>query len=131
RLDSCAEACRDQRTTPPLELTADEINGLISTSPDLQELKGKLYVMIEGDQLKGLICVPMEDLGLPVFRGRYLNGTGTFKLSFHDGFLRINPETLLAKGKPLPEVYMEKIRKTNLAHELNTNPRAAAALGRL
>jgi hypothetical protein len=87
--------------------------------------------MFEGNQLKGLISVRMEDLGLPVFHGRYLNGTATFKLSFNDGFLRINPDMVLAKGRPLPAVYMDKIRKTNLAHDLNANPRAAAALQRL
>jgi hypothetical protein len=132
RVDAFRSAIREQSATAPLELTADEINALIANDPDLQELKGKLYVIIDGDQLKGQISIRMEDLGLPLFKERYFNGTGTFKLTFRDGILRITPETLLAKGgRPIPPTYMEPVRKTNLAHDLNTNPRAVTALEKL
>jgi hypothetical protein len=35
------------------------------------------------------------------------------------------------KDRPIPEVYMEQIRKQNLAESINNDPRAAAALDRL
>src|SRR6266404_3546892 len=85
RIERFREAVRQRQPAAPLALTANEINALIATDPDLKELKGKLYVTIEGGQLKGRISVPMEQVGLPVFRGRYLNGDGTFSVSLRNG----------------------------------------------
>src|SRR6267142_1961253 len=104
------------------------ISALIATDPDLQPVKGKLYVMIEGDQLKGQVSVPMEQVGLPIFRGRYLNGTGTFRVLVRNGILLLTAEKLVVKGKPLPDNYMKEIRQQNLARDINNNPRATVAL---
>lgn len=131
RIEDFRQAVRAQRPTPPLTLTTDEINALIATDPDLEPFKGKVYVAIEGDQLKGQMSIPMAEAGLPAFRGRYLNGAGTFKLSVRNGLLYLTAQTIDVKGKPLPEVYMQKIRTENLARNLNSDPRASAALDRI
>ena len=102
-----------------------------ATDPDLEPFKGKVYVAIEGDQLKGQMSIPMAEAGLPAFRGRYLNGAGTFKLSVRNGLLCLTAQTIDVKGKTLPEVYMQKIRTENLARNLNSDPRASAALDRV
>lgn len=129
RVDTFREAVRAHRPRPPLALTPDEMNALITTDPDMQALKGKLYITaIQGDQLKAQLSVPMEQAGLPMFQGHYLNGTGTFAISLRNGLLRITPQAFEAKGKPLPEVYMEKVRKQNLAKSINSNPRVSVAL---
>ena len=125
------DAVRLGQPTGPLALTPDEINALIGSDPDLQELKGKLYVSIQDDQLSGQVSVPMDQLGLPIFRGRYLNGTGAFELSFRNGILRITPQSFVVRGKPVPEMYMEKIRKQNLAGDINHNARAQVAMDKL
>src|SRR6185436_10902493 len=44
RIDNFRQAVRQGKTAEPLKLTADEINALIATDPDLAVLKGKLYV---------------------------------------------------------------------------------------
>src|SRR4051794_1608508 len=49
RVDNFRDSVRAKQPTEPLVLTADEINALIATNPDLQPLKGKLFVTIEGD----------------------------------------------------------------------------------
>jgi hypothetical protein len=131
RVETFRDAVRLNKPTGQLALTSDEINALIATDPDLQELKGKLFVTIQNDQVNGQVSLPMEQIGLPVFHGRYLNGTGTFEISFRNGFLHINPQTFVVKGKPVPEVYMEKVRKQNLATDLNHNPRAQVAMDKL
>jgi len=128
RVDAFRQAVRAKNATPALTLSADDINALIATDPDLQPVKGKLYVMIEGDQLKGQVSVPMEQVGLPIFRGRYLNGTGTFRVLVRNGILRLTAEKLVVKGKPLPDNYMKEIRQQNLARDINNNPRATVAL---
>ena len=52
-------------------------------------------------------------------------------MSIHNGYLLVTPEVLVVKGKPLPGVYMDKIRSQNLADSLNNNPRASVALNHL
>jgi hypothetical protein len=131
RVENFQDAVRSGRPTPPLILTSDEINAFIATDTNLARVKGKLYVTIAGDRLKGQVSLPLDDLGLSIFRGRYLNGTGTFDLGLRNGILVVTPETLVVKGKPLPGVYMDKIRSENLAGNLNNNPRASVALNHL
>jgi hypothetical protein len=131
RIENFQDAVRTGRPTEPLRLSADELNAMIESDPNLTRVKGKLYVSIEGDRLKGQISLPMDDLGLPIFRGRYLNGTGIFAVSLHKGELLVTPDSLIVKGKPLPGVYMDKIRSQNLAASLSSNPRASVALNHL
>ncbi len=52
----------------------------------------------------------------------------TFGVRLKDGHLRVNAEHLLVKGKPLPRLYMRKIRSQNLAEQVNVDPRASMAL---
>ena len=44
------------------------------------------------------------------------------------GHWSVTPQTILVKGKPLPERYMKEIRKQNLAANLTNEPGAAAVL---
>ena len=131
RIEDFRQAVRASRPTEPLTLSSDEINALIATDSDLEPFKGKLYATVEGESLKGQVSVPMSDIGLPAFRGRYLNGAGTFKLAIHNGLLFLTAQTLEVKGKAVPEVYMQKIRTQNLAQNVNSDPRASAALDRI
>lgn len=131
RWETFRDAVRSSRNPIPLELSSDEINALLANDPDFIGLRGKLYVQLEGSQLRGQVSVPMEQLGLVLFRGRYLNGTGLFALSFQNGLLRVIPQELWVKGKPLPRVYMERIRSQNLAAQANENARSSVALNRI
>ena len=128
RIDNFRQAVRQSKPTGPLNLTADELNALIATDADLKALNGKLYVTLSGNQIEGQLSVPMEAVGLSLFKGRYLNGTGKFALSIHNGRLRLYVLSFVAKGRPIPTVYMDEIRKHNLAEGINSDPRAAAAL---
>jgi len=131
RLDNFRQAVRAAQPVEPLALSADEINALIARDPDFSTVKGKLYVMLSEDNIKGQLSLPMESVGLPLFKGRYLNGTGTFSISLHNGFLRLTTLSFIVKGKAVPEVYMQQIRKHNLAENANSEPRVSAALEKL
>jgi hypothetical protein len=63
-----------------------------------------------------------------VFKGRYLNGSATFNLSFSNGVLWVAPQTIIVKGRPLPEAFMQEIRKQNLAAALANEPAAVVVL---
>jgi hypothetical protein len=73
----------------------------------------------------------MEDLGLPRFRGRYLNGTASLEIALHNGILYVFAQDFIAKGKPVPAGYMNVIRRQNLANRANDNARASVALNLL
>jgi hypothetical protein len=128
RFEAFQKAVKEQHPTEPLVLAADDINALIANGPERQDLKGKLYVGLEGDQVKGEVSVPLREIGLSVFKGRYLNGSATFSLSFSNGVLWVAPQTIIVKGRPVPEVYMQEIRKQNLAAGLANEPAAVAVL---
>jgi hypothetical protein len=128
RVEAFQKAVREQRFTEPLVLAADDINALITSAPELQAFKGKFYVSLEGDHVKGEVSVPLREIGLGIFKGRYLNGSATFILSFTNGGLSVMPQTMLVKGTPVPEVYMQEIRKQNLAAGVTNEPAAMAVL---
>jgi hypothetical protein len=131
RIESFQDAVRSGRPTQPLTLSADEINAFIQADTNLARLKGRIYVTLEGDRAKGQVSLPLDDVGLRIFKGRYLNGSGIFAVSLQKGILVVNAESLTVKGKPLPGVYMEKIRTQNLAESVNNNPRVSVGLNRL
>lgn len=131
RIENFQDAVRTGRSTPPLALTADEINALIEKDPKLSSVNGKVYVVIQDDHLQGDLSVPLEQLGLRIFRGRYLNGTAAFAISLRDGILNVSAQSIRVKGQPLPGVYMDRIRMENLAERMNEDVRASVALNRL
>ena len=131
RVDLFRDDVRAGRPASPLTLSSREVNALIQHDADFKALQGKVYVAIEGTRLKAQISLPMQELGLPRFRGRYLNGTGVFKMSLRNGFLDVRAEDLTVKGKPVPPTYMDAIRKQNLAAGANDNPRASVGLNQL
>ena len=128
RFEAFQQAVREQRPAQPLTLTADDINALMGSSRNREALKGKFYVSLDGDKLKGEISMPLREVGVGMFKGRYLNGSATFNLSFHNGALSVTPQTITVKGKPLPEVFMQEIRKQNLAAQSVNDSNVVAVL---
>lgn len=131
RIEAFEQTVRAHRPAAPLALSADDLNALIATDPNLEALKGKLYLTIETNQLKGQLCVPLSGAGLELFPGRYLNGSATFGLALSNGALRLNARSVRVRGKALPGLFLKRIRKQNLAQRLNADPRVANALDRL
>ncbi len=131
RFNNFSDAASNGRPTAPLELNSDEINALIQSNPEFSAARGKLYVVIHGTNLQAQVSLPMAQLGLSFFKGRYLNGIGTFALSLQNGILNLSPMEISVKGRALPPVYMDKIRHENFAAGINNNSRASVALNRL
>jgi hypothetical protein len=128
RWQAFEEAVRAQRPTAPLVLTADEVNVLIASGPDKQSLKGKVYVSFDDDRVKGELSLPLQELGWKMVKGRYLNGSGIFNFSLHDGALSIAPRTIEVKGKLVPDMYMQALRNQNFAAALTNQPNATALI---
>jgi hypothetical protein len=130
RVDAFREAVRGHQTPSPLLLTADEINALIKSDPDLEPLKGKLYVAeMKGDEVKTQFSVSMAELGAARFKDRYFNGYATIKPTLVNGNLRLKPVSVVTlRNRPFPDRYLEIIKSLNFAKGLNRNPRVSVGL---
>lgn len=131
RVDAFRNDVRSAHSTQPLSLSANEINALIATDPNLKALKGKVYVSIDNSQVTGQVSVPTSDVGLGFFKHRYINGSGAFNIALTNGTLFLSLQNLSIKGQPLREKYMQQVRGQNLAQGLNDDPKASAGLSKL
>ncbi|PAY20805.1 hypothetical protein CKO51_04220 [Rhodopirellula sp. SM50] len=129
-LDARVETFReklDAGETPEedLVLTADDINALISKNEDL---KGKVYVKIENDQVEGDVSIPLDKL--PMGKGRYFNGSATFDVSMDGGVLIVTVDQAELNGEPVPEEFMQTMRQENLAKDVYKDPENAKFMSR-
>jgi hypothetical protein len=111
-----------------LALTADELNTLLAGQLDLQDLANKVFVIIEGDQMKANISWPLPDIGPLKLKGRYLNGTATLKATVTNGKADLRIDDFQAKGKSIPSQFLDEIRKHNIADDLMRDQQAASAI---
>ena len=136
RVTAFNDALATRKAAPPLVLTGDEINALIANDPAWKQLKGKLYVMIEGDQIKGQVGMPMDDglaqlPGLSRLKGRFLNGSASLKISLQGGTLFVTMQSLQVKGQSPPENIMAQLRARNLAQNIYNDPKNAETIRNL
>jgi len=115
RVDAFLQAIKEEKGNQ-LVLTSEDINTLIVSHPDMKELAGKVYVQIEGEEIKAEGSIPLDKI--PTLRGRYLNGTFGLKISLENGILLVTAETVEVRGEPLPEDFMKELRKVNLAKDV-------------
>ena len=130
RVDAFTRAVKEGRAGSELTLTSRDINVLILKKPSWSSMAGKVYVTLEGDRIHGDASIPLEKFG-GAFKGRWLNGTGTFRVETAAGRLLVFMDALSVRGKPVPENFMAGIRSKNLAEDAAKKPKAAALLEKL
>lgn len=135
RADAFRDNVRAGRRVDPLSLSANEINALITSYPDLHLLKGKLYIRsLESNQINAQVSIPTSQIPVGIFKffkNRYLNGTALLNLSFTNGTLRLTLQSLTAKGKPLPPRYLQSVQRKNLAQPINDDARLSVGLNKV
>ncbi len=127
RVDAFRKALDEGTANEPLVLDSDDLNALIESNPDF---RGKVFVRVEGDKLKGQVSIPLEKLQLGILKGRYLNGEAEFKALLSDGILIVTLDSLIVNGKTPPEQFLAEMRKQNLAKDAYSNPKHAEMLRR-
>lgn len=127
RLQAFKKALDDGKESAELVLTADDLNALISREP---QLKGKLFVRIDDDKLKGEISMPLPDIGVLKLKGRYLNGTAAFRVVLSAGLLDVRLDEVLVEKKPLPAVILKELKAQNLAQQYQADPRIVADIAK-
>jgi hypothetical protein len=132
RFETFRKAVDAGTPTEPLVLTGDDINALIEETP---QLKGKIYVTIEGERLKGQLSIPLDALGqafgLGMLRGRYLNGEAELKASLQDGVLIVTLASFEVNGKRPPEELLSRLRQQNMAQDAYKDPKNAEQIRKL
>ena len=135
RVTAFADAVNARKATPALVLTGYEINALIANNPAWKGLKNKVYVTVDGDQIKGKVSIPMDDLAqvpfLSKLKGRYLNGSAAFKVSLANGALVVSLQSLEAKGQSPPAQFMTQLQTVNFAQNATQDPKTQETIGRL
>jgi hypothetical protein len=111
-----------------LVLTAEDLNALIAENPDL---KGRVLVSIDDDQVKGDVSIPLKDFGPVKLQGRHLNGSATFRVQLVNGILDVRLDQVKVKDKPLPTFILSELKKHNLAQEAQTSPEFSEVVERL
>jgi hypothetical protein len=128
RVEAFRKAVEDGTTNEPLVLTGDDLNALIAENPDL---KGVIYVKVEGNEVKGQVSLPLDKLNFSMVRGRYLNGEADFKASLADGVLIVTIEALEINGQKLPDQFLTELRKQNLAKDAYKDEKTAEMIRKL
>ncbi len=120
RLETFGEQVKENRATEPLVLTERDINALISGE---DELRGRVFVSIEGEQLSAEVSVPTDII--PGAEGRFFNGSVTLEANLENGVLVVRAQEASVNGQPVPEDIMAGIREENLAGEVYDDPDTA------
>lgn len=81
-----------------IEMTADELNALIASEPDL---RGKAHVTIDNDTARLKISVPLDQVRM--LRGRYMNAECAVQSSPDGDPSQARITEILMNGKPLGE----------------------------
>lgn len=127
RVKSFARALDEGKTLEPLTLNERDLNALLAQSANTKELADKVHVSLNGNEVKGMISLPLSSLGW-LGKGRYLNGEATFKVSLENGVLMVTAQEIRVKGQPIPESVMSHLRQENLAKEAYRDPKNAEAI---
>jgi len=128
RLSTFFEGLESPGDPEPLVITGKDINSYLAYHPELKDLNDSVYFSIDGDQITGTISLPLDDMGM---KGRYLNGQGTFDLALRNNVLELYIVSLTVRGEPLPEMFMQELRKENFASEFSKDPEFQRILGRI
>jgi len=131
RVERFKKAIQTNKASPPLELTAEEINALIFHDTQLEKLKGRAYLKIEGNALQGQVSIPLDELNLNSDDRRYINGSGRFKISVREGKLSVIIQSIEIKGKTLPAAVQNVITGVNLFENAEMDQETTKLLDRL
>ena len=123
RVNDFKESLEEGESSTDLVLTADEINALINSQP---QLKGRLFVTIKDGRIAGDVSIPTDFL--PGGKGRFFNASGTFDVTLENGVLIVTLASATVQGNPVPAEFIEQMRGENLARDAYNDPEVAETL---
>lgn len=127
RYDSFTDAISNSRNSPPLVLSADEINILIKQHPDFSFLSGRSMVEIENNQISSTVTINADALPVEIpifskaFRGRYINGKATVDFSVTDGKAELYLLDFKFGEHSLPSEVIDQLKNGNLLEDAESD----------
>ena len=110
---------------PPMILTANDINALISQQ---EQLRGRVFVKVDDGQVTADVSFPLDDI--PGAQGRYFNGSVSANVSLENGVLIVTLADAEVKGQKVPQQIIDAMSKENLAKDVYKNPDVAKTLSK-
>jgi hypothetical protein len=130
RVHAWDDGLKHNQTVGPLTLTAEEVNALIAAEATTNGPPARLFFSFNSNHVQAQLSVPLNGMFGHWLDGRYLNGSGNFGVSLHDGNLALRVKSLAVKGRPLPENFMQPLRAENFAQSWTNDPDLGAAIGK-
>jgi hypothetical protein len=131
RVKSFSDTLDGRNGARELVLSATDINALIQNDPQYKELSDKLFVILDGDQIKGRLSFPLDSVGLSQLKGKYLNGTATLQAALQNGVLDVRIKEVEVGDKPLPATVTAGLKNINLAQDMQKDEQTRTALEKL
>lgn len=125
------EALERNEAPAPLVLTQDELNTAIANNAELDFLRGHIFLTLNGEEIGGIVSLPLEDFGIPFGKGRYFNAEATFTVFVRDGNLYVHVESATFKGQPVPDALLKNLRGENLAKNFQNQPDVQAVFEKI
>ncbi len=125
RIESFKQTIEKGDSPPPMILTGDDINAMISQNEDL---RGKVFVRIDNGEVTADVSFPMD--AFPGAKGRFFNGSVTADVSLENGVLIVTLDDAEVNGQPVPKQLIDAMRKENLAKDLYKTPEIAKTLSK-
>ena len=93
-------AARNEAGT--FEFSAADVNALIARHPNFTELRDKVRVDIEGENMLVDLSVPLAGVAFPGLSKRWLNGAAKFGLNYDDGSFDFALRSVTANDREIP-----------------------------
>ena len=120
RMSAFGQAIRNNELSAPLELTARDINTMIQKNPAVTNVPFRMNITIENQDICGQASIPMSLIS-PLLKGRWLNGSITFRVQLVADRLFVFVQDMTVKGEKMSDEFLKKLRQKNLAETANEN----------
>jgi len=129
RVTQFTDALNHGQSTPPLILDEQELNAYIEhTHPN--DLGKEVYLVLDGNQVKGEVSFPLDSLNVSWVKDRYLNGNVTLDVSLANHNLVVTAQQIEVNGQSPPVSFMRGFSTKNLAKDATKNPKNAAEIAK-
>ncbi len=125
RIETFKKTIEKGDVPPPMILTSDDINAMISQNKDLQ---GRVFVRIDSGEVTADVSIPMD--AFPGAKGRFFNGSVTADVSLDNGVLIVTLADAEVNGQGVPPQLIDAMSKENLAKDLYKDPEIAKTLSK-
>ena len=125
RVEAFKLAVEKGETPPPMVLTADDINAMISQN---DQMRGRVFMGIDDGKVTADVSFPMD--AFPGAKGRFFNGSIAADVSLEDGILIVTLADAEVNGQQVPQQFRDAMSQQNLAKDLYNDPEVARTLGK-